>query len=102
MTTTRQRIVEEADDDDGKVFEPNSRAASRCPAGSAILKNARSQPLVSPSPSRQMHLCWGNYPGPHHYDVPLQDIVDVVWKAKPHAIPFEAANPRHAHEWAVV
>jgi 5-methyltetrahydropteroyltriglutamate--homocysteine methyltransferase len=49
----------------------------------------------------RMHLCWGNYPGPHHYDVPLQDIVDVLWKAKPHAIQFEAANPRHAHEWAV-
>jgi len=54
-------------------------------------------------PARQvrMHLCWGNYPGPHHCDVPLQDIVDVVWKAKPHAIQFEAANPRHAHEWAL-
>jgi 5-methyltetrahydropteroyltriglutamate--homocysteine methyltransferase len=49
----------------------------------------------------RMHLCWGNYPGPHHYDVPLQDIVDVVWRAKPHAIQFEAANPRHAHEWAL-
>ena len=49
----------------------------------------------------RMHLCWGNYPGPHHFDVPLQDIVDVVWKAKPHAIQFEAANPRHGHEWVV-
>jgi methionine synthase II (cobalamin-independent) len=48
-----------------------------------------------------MHVCWGNYPGPHHYHVPLQDIVDMVWNAKPHAIQFEAANPRHAHEWAV-
>ena len=49
----------------------------------------------------RMHLCWGNYPGPHHFDVPFQDIVDIVWKAKPHAIQFEAANPRHAHEWAM-
>ncbi|PYQ75624.1 MAG: epoxyalkane--coenzyme M transferase [Acidobacteria bacterium] len=54
-----------------------------------------------PAGQVRMHLCWGNYPGPHHCDVPLQDIVDVVWKAKPHAIQFEAANPRHAHEWAV-
>ena len=54
-----------------------------------------------PAGQVRMHLCWGNYPGPHHYDVPLQDIVDVVWKAKPHAIQFEAANPRHGHEWAV-
>src|SRR5947208_2142721 len=54
-----------------------------------------------PAGQVRMHLCWGNYPGPHHYDVPLQDIVDVVWKAKPHAIQFEAANPRHAHEWVV-
>src|SRR5437660_4009538 len=54
-----------------------------------------------PAGQVRMHLCWGNYPGPHHYDVPLQDIVDVVWKAKPHAIQFEAANPRHGHEWVV-
>src|SRR5262245_6090534 len=52
-----------------------------------------------PATRARMHLCWGNYPGPHHYDVPLQDIIDVVWKAKPHAIQFEAANPRHGHEW---
>jgi 5-methyltetrahydropteroyltriglutamate--homocysteine methyltransferase len=54
-----------------------------------------------PSEKVRMHLCWGNYPGPHHYDVPFQDIVDIVWKAKPHAVQFEAANPRHAHEWTL-
>jgi 5-methyltetrahydropteroyltriglutamate--homocysteine methyltransferase len=64
--------------------------------------NVGPQPgAVIPAGQVRMHLCWGNYPGPHHCDVPLQDIVDVVWKAKPHAIQFEAANPRHAHEWAV-
>jgi 5-methyltetrahydropteroyltriglutamate--homocysteine methyltransferase len=47
----------------------------------------------------RMHLCWGNYPGPHHCDVPLADIIDLVWTAKPPTILFEAANPRHAHEW---
>jgi len=54
-----------------------------------------------PAEKVRMHLCWGNYPGPHHCDVPLKEIVDVIWKAKPHAILLEAANPRHAHEWTV-
>jgi 5-methyltetrahydropteroyltriglutamate--homocysteine methyltransferase len=47
----------------------------------------------------RLHLCWGNYEGPHHYDVPLADIIDVVFQAKPDGLSFEAANPRHAHEW---
>lgn len=54
-----------------------------------------------PAGKVRMHLCWGNYPGPHHCDVPFDDIVDLIWKAKPHAIQFEAANPRHAHEWTL-
>jgi 5-methyltetrahydropteroyltriglutamate--homocysteine methyltransferase len=54
-----------------------------------------------PADKVRMHLCWGNYPGPHHCDVPLADIIDIVWKAKPHAVLFEAANPRHAHEWTL-
>jgi len=49
----------------------------------------------------RMHLCWGNYEGPHHCDVPLADVIDIVFLAKPPAISLEAANPRHAHEWAV-
>ncbi len=49
----------------------------------------------------RLHLCWGNYEGPHHRDVPLRDIIDIVLKARPAAISFEAANPRHAHEWKV-
>jgi 5-methyltetrahydropteroyltriglutamate--homocysteine methyltransferase len=47
----------------------------------------------------RMHLCWGNYAGPHHRDVPLKEILPLVFKAKPQAISFEAANPRHEHEW---
>ena len=54
-----------------------------------------------PAEQLRMHLCWGNYEGPHHCDVPLADIVDIVFLAKPHAISLEAANPRHAHEWAL-
>lgn len=52
-----------------------------------------------PAEQLRMHMCWGNYPGPHHCDVPFKDIIDVVWRAKPQTILFEAANPRHAHEF---
>ena len=47
----------------------------------------------------RMHLCWGNYEGPHHRDVALKDIIDIVLRARPSAIVVEACNPRHAHEW---
>jgi 5-methyltetrahydropteroyltriglutamate--homocysteine methyltransferase len=49
----------------------------------------------------RLHLCWGNYEGPHHCDVPLKDIIEVVFEAKASGLSFEAANPRHAHEWTV-
>jgi 5-methyltetrahydropteroyltriglutamate--homocysteine methyltransferase len=55
---------------------------------------------IAPEQMR-LHLCWGNYEGPHHYDVALADIIDVVFQARPAGLSFEAANPRHAHEWAV-
>jgi 5-methyltetrahydropteroyltriglutamate--homocysteine methyltransferase len=54
-----------------------------------------------PADRVRMHLCWGNYEGPHHFDIELGRIIDAVLKAKPQTILFEAANPRHAHEWAV-
>ncbi|HTN13471.1 MAG TPA: cobalamin-independent methionine synthase II family protein [Sphingomonadaceae bacterium] len=53
-----------------------------------------------PAEKMRMHLCWGNYPGPHHCDVPLGDIVDIVWQAKPQTVLLEGANPCHAHEFA--
>lgn len=49
----------------------------------------------------RIHLCWGNYEGPHHRDIPLKDIIGIVLKARPQAISLEGANPRHEHEWAV-
>ena len=52
-----------------------------------------------PAEQLRMHLCWGNYEGPHHCDVPLADVIDIVLRARPAAIVLEAANPRHAHEW---
>lgn len=52
-----------------------------------------------PPEQLRMHLCWGNYPGPHHCDVAITEIIDLVWAARPRTVLFEAANPRHAHEW---
>ncbi|WP_295145654.1 cobalamin-independent methionine synthase II family protein [Saccharopolyspora sp.] len=49
----------------------------------------------------RMHLCWGNYESPHHRDVDLADIVDIVMTSRPRGVLMEAANPRHAHEWRV-
>jgi len=54
-----------------------------------------------PPDRMRLHLCWGNYAGPHHRDIPLRDIIDIVLKARPSGLSFEAANPRHAHEWKV-
>ena len=49
----------------------------------------------------RLHLCWGNYEGPHHCDVPITDVIDIAFKAKVSGISFEAANPRHNHEYVV-
>jgi len=49
----------------------------------------------------RLHLCWGNYEGPHHHDIELRDIIDIVLKARPMAISYEASNPRHEHEFQV-
>jgi 5-methyltetrahydropteroyltriglutamate--homocysteine methyltransferase len=54
-----------------------------------------------PAERVRMHVCWGNYEGPHHHDVPLARLLPIVLKARPQGLLFEAANPRHAHEWAV-
>jgi 5-methyltetrahydropteroyltriglutamate--homocysteine methyltransferase len=53
-----------------------------------------------PADRVRLHLCWGNYEGPHHLDIDAAKIADVVLKAKPATLLFEAANPRHEHEWA--
>ena len=49
-----------------------------------------------PETKMRMHLCWGNYAGPHHRDIPLQRIIDIVLKARPAYLLLEGANPRHA------
>jgi 5-methyltetrahydropteroyltriglutamate--homocysteine methyltransferase len=54
-----------------------------------------------PADRVRLHLCWGNYEGPHHLDIGVEKIIDSVLHAKPQTILFEAANPRHAHEWVI-
>ena len=54
-----------------------------------------------PPERMRMHVCWGNYEGPHLSDVPLVDIVDLLYRARPAGLVLEAANPRHEHEWTV-
>lgn len=54
-----------------------------------------------PAEQMRMHVCWGNYPGPHHHDVPLGEIIEIVLEAKPKYLSIEACNPGHGHEWEV-
>ena len=54
-----------------------------------------------PPDRMRVHLCWGNYPGPHHRDVPLEQIIDLILTVRAQGLSFEAANSRHAHEWKV-
>jgi 5-methyltetrahydropteroyltriglutamate--homocysteine methyltransferase len=49
----------------------------------------------------RLHLCWGNYEGPHNHDIPLREIIEPVLRSRPAAVSFEGANPRHEHEWKV-
>jgi 5-methyltetrahydropteroyltriglutamate--homocysteine methyltransferase len=52
-----------------------------------------------PADRMRLHICWGNYEGPHSFDLPLAKIIDIAFKARPQALSIEAANPRHDHEW---
>ena len=54
-----------------------------------------------PADRMRLHMCWGNYEGPHHHDLPMDIVLPIALQAKPQALLFEASNPRHAHEWIV-
>ncbi len=54
-----------------------------------------------PAEQARVHVCWGNYAGPHHRDVPLKEIIDLLLGIRVNALSLEAANPRHEHEWKV-
>jgi len=47
----------------------------------------------------RLHICWGNYEGPHTHDAPMEQVLPIALRAKPQALLFESSNPRHAHEW---
>ena len=79
---------------DRSVQEFLSRAARHIEVLNHALRNV-------PADRVRMHVCWGNYEGPHHHDVPLEQLLPVIVKAKVQGLLFEGANPRHAHEWAV-
>lgn len=79
---------------DRRVDEFLSQAAMHVEVLNHALRNV-------PEDRVRMHVCWGNYEGPHHHDVPLELLLPVVVKAKAQGLLFEGANPRHAHEWTV-
>lgn len=79
---------------DLKTSEFRKQAAMQIEALNHALANV-------PADAARLHLCWGNYEGPHHRDIAIRDIIDIVLKAKPAGISFEASNPRHEHEWKV-
>jgi 5-methyltetrahydropteroyltriglutamate--homocysteine methyltransferase len=79
---------------DRSVEEFLNRAAKHIEVLNHALRN------VAPDRVR-MHVCWGNYEGPHHHDVPLERLLPVVARARIGGLLIEGANPRHAHEWAV-
>lgn len=54
-----------------------------------------------PADRMRMHVCWGSTLGPHHGDIPIKDIVDIILKGRPMAVSFPGANPRHGHEWKI-
>src|SRR4029078_8260895 len=54
-----------------------------------------------PAERTRMHICWGNYEGPHTRDIPLEKVLPTLLKVKPMALLIEGANPRHEHEWAL-
>jgi 5-methyltetrahydropteroyltriglutamate--homocysteine methyltransferase len=75
-----------SDDEFRKIAERNIAALNGATAG-------------LPGDRMRLHICWGNYEGPHTHDLPLTKIIDIAFKARPQAISIEAANPRHDHEW---
>jgi 5-methyltetrahydropteroyltriglutamate--homocysteine methyltransferase len=79
---------------DRSVEEFLNRAAKHIEVLNHALRNVAADRV-------RMHVCWGNYEGPHHHDVPLERLLPVLARARIGGLLIEGANPRHAHEWAV-
>lgn len=86
----------------GRHFRPTPMPVAEFRNEVAMLVEVLNHALRDvPADRVRMHLCWGSYQSPHHHDIDLHEIFDLVVKAKPMAILLEAANHRHAHEWSV-
>jgi 5-methyltetrahydropteroyltriglutamate--homocysteine methyltransferase len=80
----------------GYADQSDAEYAKLCDAAIEALNDATRN---IPPDRMRLHLCWGNYPGPHHYDLALERVLPVALKSRARAISFEGANPRHEHEW---
>jgi 5-methyltetrahydropteroyltriglutamate--homocysteine methyltransferase len=83
-----------------KMVPPMTHAQYRDWAQMRIDALNRALAGIPPERSRY-HICWGSWNGPHAFDVPMNDIVDLMLQVNVGAYQFEAANPRHEHEWVV-
>jgi 5-methyltetrahydropteroyltriglutamate--homocysteine methyltransferase len=86
----------------GRHLEFADRPLSAYRENAELHVAALNHALLGIDPDRvRVHVCWGNYPGPHHHDVPLRDILDILYQIKASGLSVEGANPRHQHEWTV-
>lgn len=86
----------------GRHVEFGDRTLAEFRANLELHVEALNHGLEGIDPERvRVHVCWGNYPGPHHHDVPLRDILDLVYAVRANGVSIEGANPRHEHEWKV-
>lgn len=85
------RHIGYADDSDAEFIRKSEASIEALNAATEGLPGSR----------MRIHICWGNYPGPHHFDLPLERVLPLVFRARPSMISFEGANPRHEHEYKV-
>jgi 5-methyltetrahydropteroyltriglutamate--homocysteine methyltransferase len=86
----------------GRHFRPQPADVKEFRKEVALLVEVVNHALRNiPADRIRLHLCWGNYESPHHHDIDLHEIFDLIVKVRPMAILLEAANPRHAHEWSL-
>jgi 5-methyltetrahydropteroyltriglutamate--homocysteine methyltransferase len=86
----------------GRHLEFADTPISEFRAGMELHVEVLNRALDGIDPERvRIHVCWGNYPGPHHHDVPLAEILDILYRVNANGLSIEGANPRHEHEWTV-
>jgi 5-methyltetrahydropteroyltriglutamate--homocysteine methyltransferase len=93
--------IDDPDPADGWQVHPHLTLAEYCRVAelrTAVLNHALHG---LPADRVRVHMCWGSYHGPHKYDLPLREFVNIVLQVKADSYSIEASNPRHAHEWRV-